>query len=259
MPVLFACKWCLLLGKAFCRAEKVFRSRGMTQIPVFCWTARTVDLSHCSLQNWQMDWYFWYKSLGEWILFIQHSEKLHFTILKWILWFYWIISLTIAHFYIYLTLIQSNAEAKVIHDHKARVTWEIQHCGKLAASGDSASASAHHSCNIYSTCYIWTLSVSIFTILIYVFNQEGPVEIQYLFYEGVLVKIGSKDKEVHITTINKHKTQTYTVLYKQTFKYFKHSEILYRFHMYVPWILYITYRAKQIDLCMKNQHLKSLS
>ncbi len=26
----------------------------------------------------------------------------------------------------------------------------------------------------------------------YLFNQEGPVEMQYLFYLGVLVKIGSK-------------------------------------------------------------------
>ncbi len=40
------------------------------------------------------------------------------------------------------------------------------------------------------------------SIFIYLFNQEGPIEIQYLFYQGDLVKIGSKGQiyKIPITT-----------------------------------------------------------
>lgn len=71
---------CLLLRKDFWRAGKVFRSRGITQMPVFCWIALTVDLTRVLLEeshskNWQIDWYFLYKSLGEWIIFIHNILK----------------------------------------------------------------------------------------------------------------------------------------------------------------------------------------
>jgi len=42
----------------------------------------------------------------------------------------------------------------------------------------------------------------------YLFYQEGPIEMQYIFYQGVLVKIGSTNKKykvVHNTTVTKRK------------------------------------------------------